>query len=131
MAKRRITKYSRRRGRAEHRSKAPAIVLTVILFVVLCLVISVAIGILLGQKAESLPDKQKYDFEKVEYTSGNKTVRSVEAYHFPRGASADDYASQEIEFFSFELRREDGTLNYGSAVGEVMAIDQVQSDISL
>ena len=131
MAKRRINRYSRRRARTERRSKAPVIILCIVLFILLCLVASVAIGIALGNKADGVGNIPQYNFERFEYKRGDKTVRSVEAYFFPKGTSAADYASQEITDFSFEIRAKDGALNYASAVGEELGFDTVDSVLSL
>ena len=131
MAKRRIKRYARRRARSESRSRTPVIILCFVLFILLCLVASVAIGIALGNKADEAGNAPKYNFERFEYKRGDKTVRSVEAYFFPKGTSAADYSSQEISDFSFEIRGKDGTLNYSSSVGSEFGFDDMDSSQSL
>jgi hypothetical protein len=103
----------------------------VVLFVLLSLVASVAIGIALGNKADEINNRPQYQFDRIEYQSGQKTVRSVEAYFFPKGTSAADYASQEISDFSFEIRAKDGTLNYAFSVGEEFGLDAMDSAVAL
>lgn len=113
-------------------SGKPIAVLLVLLFVVICVAVSVLIGIWLGKRAENVDsDGPKYTFERIEYTSGGKLVKSVEAYHFSYGANAVDYAAQDISDFSFCLRHADGSLDYRMAVSDVLGFDGVASDILL
>ncbi|MBE6584751.1 MAG: hypothetical protein E7649_07260 [Ruminococcaceae bacterium] len=131
MAKRRMKRYSRRTSGPQKRSRAPLIILCVAIFVVLCLAVSVVIGILLKDQAENAMDRPRYDFEKIEYQVGNKTVKSIEGYHFSKGSNAYDYYAQGIEDFSFCLRHYDGSLDHYSSVAEVTGFDAMDSSVSL
>lgn len=132
MSKKNIARYSRRMSAGKRPRGKLVAVLLVLLFVVLCVVASMAVGIWLGNKAEAVgSDAPKYTFERVEYTSGNKRVRSVEAYHFSYGANAVDYASQDISDFSFCLRHADGSLDYRTSVSDALGVDSVASEILL
>ena len=131
MAKRRMKRYSRRTRAAGKTSRVPVVVLCVVIFLILSVSISVVIGILLGKRADEVSSRPKFEFEKVQYQSGGKTVSSIEGYHFAKGASAADYYAQGIRDFSFCLRYSDGTLAYSSTVAESLMIDATDSDASL
>ncbi len=124
MARSRMKKYSRRTSNAGRRSNVPLAVLCVVIFLVLCFAIAVVIGVLLGKKADDIPNRIKYDFPKVEYQSGGKTVKSIEGYHFAKGASAADYYAQGIYDFSFCLRHADGSLDHLSVLAAETGFDE-------
>ena len=121
--KRRMKTYARRQRVAGKRSRKPAVILCVVIFLVLCIAVSVVIGVSLGKKADEVNGRPKFEFEKIEYQSGAKSVMSIEGYHFAKGASASDYYAQGIEHFSLCLRHEDGTLDYSSDVAETLGFD--------
>ena len=123
MARRRATRFSRRTGAPKKRSRGPVAVLCVVIFLVLCFAVSVVIGMLLGQSADRISSRPRYDFQRVEYQKGNKTVKSIEGYFFAKGSSAYDYYMQGIEDFSMSIRRADGTLDYASRVAETFGLD--------
>ncbi len=123
MARSRMRRFSRRTSGTGKRSRVPAVVLCVVIFLVLCFSISIVIGILLGQRADEVSTAPKYHFDKVEYVSGDKTVKSIEGYHFNKGSSAGDYYVQGIYDFSFCLRHEDGSLDHASEIAEAMGLD--------
>ncbi len=112
MATHRIKKYSRRTRSQYKRSRAPA-VLAVTAFLLLSLIVSIAVGISLSRRAEEtgLPQR-KYELERADYRSGDKTVSAVDAYNFPKGASAADYVNQRIYDLSVCVRHEDGRLDF-------------------
>jgi hypothetical protein len=121
--KRRMKTYARRQRVAGKRSRKPAVILCVVIFLVLCVAISVVIGVLLGKKADEVRERPKFEFEKIQYESGAKSVMSIEGYHFAKGASASDYYAQGIEHFSLCLRHDDGTLDYSSEIAEALGFD--------
>lgn len=121
--KRRMKTYAKRSRVAGKSSRKPAAILCVVIFLVLCVSVSVIIGVLLGRKADEVNARPKFEFEKIKYQSGAKSVMSIEGYHFAKGASASDYYAQGIEHFSFCLRHDDGTLDYSSEVAETLGFD--------
>ena len=124
MARRRTTRFSRRTGASQKRSRVPAYILCVVIFLVLCFAISIAIGVLLDQSSDRISSRPKYDFQKVEYIKGNKSVKSIEGYFFAKGASAEDYYIQEIRDFSFCVRHNSGSLDYASTVADAFGFDE-------
>lgn len=118
MAKHRIKKYSRRRSQSPYKKSVAPIIISVIAFLVLSLVVSVVIGILLGRRTDGVGSETKFDFERVDYDSNGKTVRAVEAYNFPKGASPYDYVRQEISDLSVCVSHKDGSLAYAFDVAE-------------
>lgn len=130
MANRRIKRYSRRRSNGTRRVNAAPILLSILAFLILSIAISVVIGIQLGKKAES-NEEEKYDLGAVEYTSGGKTVRAVEAYDLTEGHSVVDYIYQGITDLSICIRHSDGSIPFDSAVGREFAFDEITSSRSL
>lgn len=131
MARRRMSRFSRLSASTHRRAgKALPIVISVLSFLVLSVVISVAVGLALSNRADEFDQKKKFDFEKVEYVSGNKTVKSVEAYHFTKGASPADYVSQKIWDLSVMARDLDGDLQFAFDTASTFPIDTVESDRS-
>ena len=123
MAKRRMKRYSRRTRTAGKTSRVSLIVLCVVIFLVLSISVSVVIGILLGKRSQEVSNRPKYEFDKVEYQSGGKTVKSIEGYYFAKGASAADYYVQGIRDFSFCLRHKDGSLDFSSDIAKKLGFD--------
>ena len=112
MAKRsRMSKFSRRRAIDGQKSRGVgAFVVAIIVFAVLSVVISVAVGLALGSKADSVEIKNEYELNQYEYTSGNKTVKPVNAYAYSFGKDPKAYTSVGITDLSVCLRYSDGTL---------------------
>lgn len=133
MSRQRFKRFSRRAAGNANTTRTWAIVLSVAAFLILCLVISVVVGLLLGGRADRYAEEQKPPavYEKYSYDDGEKTVRSVEAYHFVMGADADNYAAQDIADFSFALRHADGSFDYATEIGDTLGIDAAKSDITL
>ncbi len=130
MANRRINRYSRRISMSSNKKKAAPIVICVTAFVLLCLVISIAVGVLLGRRADGTDRGGHFDFDRVEYISNGKKVRSVEAYRLPRGHSASDYVRQGINDLSVKLRNSEGDLEYYFTVGEELGINNTDGEHS-
>ena len=119
----RIKKYSRRTRSQYKKSKAP-IVISVVAFLLLSVVVSVAVGLSLSRRAENAGEPpKKYDFERVDYQSGDKIVRAVDAYNFPKGASAPDYVAQGIYDLSVCVRHSDGRLDFNFESAELYSAD--------
>ena len=131
MAKRRMKRYARRTTRAGKSSRMPVVLLCVVIFLILSVSVSVVIGILLGRKANEVEQRPKFEFSKTEYESGGKSVRSVEAYYFAKGASAADYYVQGIRDFSFCLRHEDGSLDHASVIASTLGFDITDEEYSV
>ena len=112
MAKHRIRKYSRRRSASTNKRSIAPVVIAVTAFILLSFIVSVGVGIALGNRADKIADSPKFDFERVDYDSNGKTVSTVEAYHFPKGASPYDYVNQKIYDLSVCVSHKDGTLDY-------------------
>ena len=130
MAKHRIRKYSRRTKSQYKKSVAP-IVLSVIAFLLLSVIISIFIGLSLQKRAEEAGEPEKrFDFEKVEYTSADKVVSSVEAYNFPKGADAASYVAQDIYDLSVCIRHENGEIDYRFDIAEQYGLDNVDGSYS-
>ena len=132
MARRRMSRFSRLSASPHKRAgKALPVVISIAAFLALSIVVSVAIGLFLSEQVDELEGKKKFEFEKVEYVSGNKIIRGVEAYHFPSSsASPYDYASQGIYDLSVMARGQDGSLNFAFETSERFPIDTVHSDRS-
>ncbi len=130
MARHRIKKYSRRTKSQYKKSRAP-IVLSVIAFLLLSIIISVSVGILLSKRAEEVgaPEK-RFDFDKVEYMSGDKKVTGVEAYNFPKGADAASYIAQDINDLSVCIRHKNGDIDYHFDTAEKYKLDNMESSYS-
>ena len=131
MAGRRTKRFSRRTGAERKRSRVPAYILCIVIFLVLSFAISVVIGLLLRQSADRITSRPKYDFQKVEYQKGNKTLKSIEGYFFAKGSSAADYYMQGIEDFSMSLRHTGGALDYSSTVAATLGLDTSDESSSL
>ena len=131
MAKRRRKRYSRRTKTAGKTSRAPLIILCVAIFLILSVSFCVVIGILLGQRADEAASRPRFEFERVEYQSGGKAVKSIEGYYFAKGASAADYYVQGIRDFSFCLRHEDGSLDHASFVASALGFDATDDEYSV
>lgn len=131
MAKRRMKRYSRRTRVAGKTSRTPVAILCVIVFLVLSISLAVVIGILLGKRSQEVSNRPKYKFDKVEYESGGKSVKSIEGYYFAKGASAADYYVQGISDFSFCLRHKDGSLDYSSDVANKLGFDLTDDEASV
>ena len=130
MAKHRIRKYSRRTKSQYKKSVAP-IVLSIIAFLLLSVIISVVIGINLAKRAqESENSDKRFDFERVEYQSGGKTVTGVEAYNFPKGSDAASYIAQDIPDLSVCIRHKDGEIDYRFDIAEQYAFDTMDTAYS-
>ncbi len=129
MPKHRIRKYSRRTSSQYRKSRAP-IIISVIAFLLLSVIVSVVIGIMLGKRAEDNKKETRFDFDAAEYISNGKTVSRVEAYHFPKGAGAYDYVSQDINDFSVCIRHADGSLGYHFKIGEELPFDSMDAEYS-
>ncbi len=129
MAKHRIKKYSRRTYSQYKKSRAP-IVLSVIAFLLLSVIISVLVGISLGKRAEGSLDNTKFDFAREEYDSNGKKVGAVEAYNFPKGASAANYAAQHIDDLSVCIRHRDGSIDYHFETADKYGTDEMDSWMS-
>ena len=129
MARRRMSKFSRLSA-SSHKSvgKIVPIIISVAAFLALSIVISVAVGLLLSNRVDELEEKKKFEFEKVEYTSGNKTVKGVEAYHFPQNASPADYVAQGIYDLSVVARDSEGALHFAFETAKTFPIDEVKSE---
>ena len=125
MAKHRIKKYSRRTSSGKRNGKVGLIVVLVIAFMLLSCIISVAIGIALGQRAEEIETSERLDLSYEAYDSKGKTVKSIEAYHFPVEAAPSDYVYQDITDLSVAVRHEDGSLPYYLETGEKYPIDKM------
>ena len=104
----------------EKRSRAVVIAIAVAAFVLLCVIISVAVGNLLGEKAENLLDREPFDFSDAEYYSGEKLVKSVDAYAYQWSSDAKGYIASGIVDLSVCLRASDGALTYASDVAALM-----------
>lgn len=131
MARRRMSRFSRLSATTRRGSgRALPIVISVIAFLVLSVVISVAVGLALSNRVDEYEEEKKFDFQKVEYVSGNKIVKSVEAYHFSKGASAADYVSQKIWDLSVMVRDCDGDLQFAFDTASLFPIDSVESERS-
>ena len=127
MARHRIRKYSRR-TKSQYKKSAAPIVLSVIAFLLLSVTISVFIGLSLGKRAEdSAAADKRFDFDKVEYKSGDKVVTGVEAYHFSKGADAASYIAQDINDLSVCIRHKNGDIDYYFDVVEQYALDNMDS----
>ncbi len=130
MAKHRIRKYSRRTRSQYKKSRAP-IVLSVIAFLLLSLIISVVVGILLSNRVQNIGESPKrFDFQKPEYILGDKKISSVEAYNFPKGASAQSYIAQDINDLSVCVRHKDGRIDYSLEAAENLKLDDVDAALS-
>jgi len=127
MARHRIRKYSRR-TKSQYKKSAAPIVLSVTAFLLLSVIISVFVGLSLGARADESgePDK-RFDFDKVEYKSGDKTVTGVEAYHFSKGADAASYVAQDINDLSVCIRHKNGDIDYYFDIVEQYALDNMDS----
>lgn len=131
MARRKMSRFSRLSASSHKRAGVVLpIIISVSAFLVLSIVISVAVGLLLGGRADEIKDEKRFDFEKVEYISGNKTVKGVEAYHFPTDASPADYVSQDIWDLSVMVRDSDGDLQLSFDTAELFPIDKVEGEHS-
>lgn len=131
MARRRMSRFSRLSA-SSHRSvgKTVPIVISVVAFLLLSIIISVAVGLLLSNRVDELEDKEKFEFDKVEYISGNKVVKGVEAYHFDESASPKDYVAQGISDLSVVARDRDGALHFAFEIANVFPIDEMRSERS-
>lgn len=129
MARRRMSRFSRLSA-SSHRGvgKAVPIVISVVAFLLLSVIISVAVGLLLSNRVDELEGKKKYEFEKVEYTSGNKTVKGVEAYHFPQNTSPANYVAQGIYDLSVLARDSEGALHFAFETAKTFPIDEIKSE---
>jgi hypothetical protein len=125
MAGHRIRKYSRRTKSQYKKSVAP-VVFSVIAFLLLSVIISVFIGISLKSRVDAMDEGEKrFDFEKVEYKSGDKLVSGVEAYNFPKGADAASYIMQDIPDLSVCIRHKNGNIDYQFDIAEQYAFDNM------
>ena len=125
MAGHRIRKYSRRTKSQYKKSVAP-VVFSVIAFLLLSVIISVFIGISLKSRVDAMDEGEKrFDFEKVEYKSGDKLVSGVEAYNFPKGADAASYIMQDIPDLSVCIRHKNGDIDYQFDIAEQYAFDNM------
>lgn len=131
MARRRMSRFSRLSA-SSHKGagRIVPIVISVVAFLSLSVIISVAVGLLLSDRVDELDEKKKFEFEKVEYISGSKTVKSVEAYHFSEGSSPYDYASQGIRDLSVMARDSEGALHFAFEIADTFPIDEVRSERS-
>ncbi len=117
----RYSKYSRRTVLTERRSRAATIAVAIVAFILLCVVISVVIGILLGDKADEYNDrKTPFEIAGEDHYSGDKLVKSVDAYAYEFGADVKGYIGSGITDLSVCLRSSDGKLSYSSAVASLM-----------
>lgn len=119
MAKRsRMSKYSRRRAIDGQKNRTVwAFAVAIIAFVLLSVAVSVAVGLALGDKADGIEPKNEYEFPQYEYSSGNKTVRPVDAYAYSFGKDPGAYTAAGITDLSVCLRAFDGVLSYTSLIG--------------
>ena len=123
MARHRIKKYSRR-TRSQYRKSHMPLVLAVIAFLLLTVIISVSIGIALSRRVEQSGQPQKkFDFERIDYSSGDKIVSAVEAYNLSKGANPSDYVAQGISDISVCVRHSDGKLGFRFEAAEYYSID--------
>ena len=130
MAKHRIRKYSRR-TKSQYKKSAAPIVLSVIAFLLLSVIISVVIGISLSKRVEESGENDKrFDFDKVEYKSGDKVVSGVEAYNFPKGSDAASYIAQDIPDLSVCIRHKNGEMDYRFDIAEQYALDAMDTSYS-
>lgn len=130
MARHRIRKYSRR-TRSQYRKSHAPIILSVIAFLLLSVIISVFIGLSLSKRAEeSGQSGKRFDFERVEYKSGDKVVTGVEAYNFPKGSDAASYVAQSIYDLSVCVRHKNGEIDYRLDIAEQYGLDSVVGDRS-
>lgn len=117
----RYSKYSRRTVLSEKRSRTATVAVAIVAFVLLCVVISVVIGILLGDKADEYNDRKTvFELSGEDYYSGDKLVKSVDAYAYQFGADAKSYIGSGIADLSVCLRGSDGSLTYSSSVASLM-----------
>lgn len=131
MPRRRISRYSRRTSLSMRRSRTVAVVVSVMVFLALCVLVSVIIGLALGRRAQENDNDKKYEFEKTEYQSGNKTVRGVEAYDYLKSDTTESFSDQGITDYSICLRRRDGALEYKLDISDKMEFDEILSETSL
>lgn len=125
MAKRsRMSKFSRRRAIDGQKSRTVvAFVVAIVAIALLSVVVSVAVGLALGSKADGVEVKKEYELKQYEYSSGNKTVKPVNAYAYSLGKDPKSYTSVGITDLSVCLRYSDGTLAYTSLIGVDMPED--------
>lgn len=127
----RSRKYSRRTAISIRRSEKTAIIIAIAVFVALCITVSVVIGILLGKRADPYESQKKFEFSRIEYLSGDKTVKSVDAYAYSLGKDAKGYISRGITDLSVCVRGSDGYVGYNSEIASLVAIDEFDADTDL
>lgn len=113
------SKYSRRVAPGVRRSEKSVIVVVLVLFILLCAIISVAVGILLGKKAEQYNEEKHFDLPEFEYSSGEKVIKSVDAYAYEPGSSVSGYISRGITDLSLCVRDSEGKVTYNTAITEI------------
>lgn len=127
---RRSVRYTRRRKFDNSSSKIVAI-FAVIAVVLVCLILSVVIGIALGKKAEQYKSGRKYRFDYEPYSSGEKTVKAVDAFYYVLGADARGYVRSGEGDLSFCLRDAKGVLSFDSATAANVGIAQNELGLHL
>ena len=127
---RRSVRYTRRR-RSDNSSSKIVAIFAVIAVVLVCLILSVVIGIALGKKAEQYKSGSKYRFDYEPYSSGEKTVKAVDAFYYVLGADARGYVRGGEGDLSFCLRDAEGVLSFDSVTAENAGIAQSESGLSL
>lgn len=130
MARRR-SKYSRRVAPGVRNSEKVVIISVAIAFVMLCVIISVIVGVLLGQKAEENAPQKRFDLPSIEYTSGDKTVKSVDAYAYEPGVAVSGYINRGIDDLSFCVRDSEGNTLYDSAIDRLSAPEEEPAGFDL
>ena len=131
MARLKMSKYARRTSLNARNTRVLPIIALIAVFLVLCFVISLVIGLILGGRAEKVKEKTRFDFLAEPYYSGDKIVRTVDAYAYSLGADVSPYVSRGVTDLSVCLRRADGSLNYTSSIGLLNGFCPVAEDRSL
>lgn len=125
-------RYTRRTEGTIRRSEKMTVIMIIAAAIVLFAIISVIIGIALGDKADKYPtDKPKYEFSFEPYRSGEKTVKSVDAYAYTLGTDARGYINNGVGDLSFCLRDLEGRLAYNSLVTASLGIAQEENGYDL
>ena len=124
-------KYTRRAEGTIRRSEKLTVVIIIAVVLVLFAIVSVVIGLALGDKADKYTVESKYDFSFEPYKSGDKTVKSVEAYAYTLGTDARGYISKDVVDLSFCLRDGEGKPTYNSSLTNNADITQEEGGYDL
>lgn len=128
---RRVNRFSRRTTLSIRHSHTAMIIIVVVAFLLVSITVSVAVGLMLGRRADEYERNTVFEFSSAPYTSGDKTVRAVDAYAYSFGSDVKAYIARGVTDLSLCLRGSDGNLTYASSLGKMEGFCETEEDVSL